>query len=425
MSVAPDTSEARPSGREKDEDTEMSAQGAALFRQLTTGDEQLRAAGARLQAIRLAMFQKLLIVVLPFFAAWPARAQVAARPDAWPGFRGSPALSGVASAPLPAGLKLRWSFQAKDSIESSAAIVAGTVYVGSMDSSLYAVELATGKLKWRYATPGPVEESSPGVCDGLVCVGDLSGVLHAVDTATGKVRWTFKAGDEIKSSPNCADGRVYFGSYDQNLYCLSATTGALIWKYQTEGPVHCTPSIDQGRVYISGCDENFRAIDAATGTQMFALPLGAYTGASAAIRNDQAFVGTFGNEVLGIDLKRRAKRWTYEHPTRHFPFYSSAALSGDRVVLGGRDKYVHCLATATGKSLWTFLTRSRVESSPLIAGDRVFVGSNDGVLYGLDLATGKKLWEFTAGAPLSASPSAAEGALVIGSQDGVLYCFGN
>jgi eukaryotic-like serine/threonine-protein kinase len=339
-------------------------------------------------------------------------------------FRGGPALQGVAQTTLPNPLKLRWTYDVKDSIESSAAIVDGTVYVGSMAGFLYAIDLGSGKLKWQYNTGGPVGESSPCARGGAVFAGDLNGILHAVDTATGKARWSFKTGGEIKSSPNCSGERVYFGSYDQNLYCLS-TGGELLWKVETEGPVHCTPAIERARVYISGCDEVFRAIDAGSGKQIYGFPLGAYAGASAAITEDQAFVGTFGNEVLGIDLKSRAVRWTYKHPVRNFPFYSSAAVTQDRVVLGGRDKMVHCLAKATGKAYWTFTTRARVESSPLILGNRVFVGSNDGVLYELDLATGKKLWEFTAGAPLSASPAAAQGALVIGSQDGVLYCFGN
>jgi outer membrane protein assembly factor BamB len=78
----------------------------------------------------------------------------------------------------------------------------------------------------------------------------------------------------------------------------------------------------------------------------------------------------------------------------------------------------------SGKEIWSFTTRARVESSPLVTGNRVFIGSNDGLLYELDLVSGKKTWEFTAGAPLSASPAAAKGSLVIGSQDGMLYCFG-
>ena len=351
-------------------------------------------------------------------------AQVAGRSDSWLMFRGSPALTGISDAQLPNPLTLQWSFQAKDSIESSAAIADGVVYIGSMDGSLYAIDLGTGKMRWQYATGGPVEESSPCVQGSMVYVGDLDGTFHAVDRATGKARWTYKTGGEIKSSPIWVNNSIYFGSYDQNLYCLSAATGTLIWKYTTEGPVHCTPAIDKGRVYVSGCDEQFRAVDAATGKQIYALPLGAYTGASAAVVEDQAFVGTFGNEVLGLDLRRRAIQWTYKHPTREFPYYSSAAVAGNRVILGGRDKIVHCLDRSTGKEIWSYTTRARVESSPLIAGNRVFIGSNDGLLYELDLVSGRKNWEFTAGAPLSASPAAARNALVIGSQDGVLYCLG-
>ncbi len=363
--------------------------------------------------------------VLGILGALVTAAQTGLEPDSWPMFRGSPSLNGTSGTQLAKSLKLRWSYQAKDSIESSAAIVDGVVYVGSMDGTLHAVDLATGKARWQYRTVDPVEESSPCVHGGAVYVGDLGATLHAVDAATGKARWTFKAGDEIKSSPTWAQDRIYFGSYDQRLYCLSASTGALIWKYETEGPVHCTPAVADGVVYISGCDENFRALDAATGKQLFTVSLGSYTGASAALFGNRAYVGTFGNEVLGIDLTRHAVRWTYRHPSRNFPFYSSAALTPDRVVVGGRDKMVHCLDRTRGKELWSFLTRARVDSSPLIEGNRVFVGSNDGNLYELDLSTGKKTWGFTAGAPLSASPAAAQGRLVIGSQDGVLYCFGD
>jgi eukaryotic-like serine/threonine-protein kinase len=343
----------------------------------------------------------------------------------WPMFRGSSALTGIASTELPKSLKLRWTFQAKDSIESSAAIVDGVIYVGSMDASLYAVDLDTGKLRWRYATNGPVQESSPCIQDGVAYIGDLNGVFHAVNVKTGKSNWTFKTESEIKSSPNCTNGKIYFGSYDQNLYCLSAASGSLIWKYTTEGPLHSSPALYDQQIYISGCDELFRVIHPSTGKLIYSFPLGAYTGASVAVRDDYAFVGTFGNTVIGINLKKRETQWLYSHPTRSFPFYSSAAVTSDRVVLGGRDKMIHCLDRISGKAIWTFLTRARVESSPLISGNRVFIGSNDGLLYELDLISGQKNWSFTAGAPLSASPAAAQGTLVIGSQDGQLYCFGN
>jgi len=127
--------------------------------------------------------------------------------------------------------------------------------------------------------------------------------------------------------------------------------------------------------------------------------------------------------VLMVDLLHHEGVWRYQHPRRHFPLYSSAAGTANRIVVGGRDKLVHGL-DQNGKAAWTFTTRARVESSPAIADGRVFVGSNDGRFYVLNLMTGAKEWEFNAGGPLSASPAVGKGRIVIGSQDGRLYCFG-
>jgi outer membrane protein assembly factor BamB len=135
-------------------------------------------------------------------------------------------------------------------------------------------------------------------------------------------------------------------------------------------------------------------------------------------------VGTFNNEVLGIDLRARKIMWRYQNPDRQFPYYSSAALAGRRVIVGGRDKLVHAIDVTTGKSAWTFAARARVDSSPAVAGGRVYIGSSDGRLYVLDAEDGKKQWEFDTGAALTASPAIAAGRVVIGSTDGVVYCFG-
>ena len=151
---------------------------------------------------------------------------------------------------------------------------------------------------------------------------------------------------------------------------------------------------------------------------------GAYTGASPVLAGDRAYFGTFNNEVLALDLRRRSVVWRYSQPDARFPYYSSAALDGGRVILGGRDKVVHAIDTATGKAAWTFATRARVDSSPVVAGGRVYIGSSDGRLYVLDSASGRKLWEFDTGAGLTTSPAVALGRLVIGAQDGTLYVFG-
>ena len=71
--------------------------------------------------------------------------------------------------------------------------------------------------------------------------------------------------------------------------------------------------------------------------------------------------------------------------------------------VGGRDRLLHAIDAGTGKAIWTFATRARIDSSPAVGGDRVYVGSGDGRLYVLDAQDGTLQWDFEAGAPISAS----------------------
>jgi eukaryotic-like serine/threonine-protein kinase len=348
--------------------------------------------------------------------------------DAWPQFRGNHNLTGVSPSTVNANLKMLWSLNAGEVIESSAAIADGTAYVGTGSSDLIAVGLWDGKLKWKYKTKEAVGESSPAAANGLVFVGDLSGVFHAVNAGNGQGVWTYKTGGEIKSSPVVVGDRVLIGSYDGSLYCFEARTGKTSWQFKTENYVHGTPCVVDGIAYFAGCDEIFHGIRLSDGKEVVNLPRIGNTAASVTIINtpagQQAFFGNFSNEVLSFNLKTRRLAWRYMHPQRQFPFYSSTAVINGKVILGGRDKVVHCLNAANGKELWSFRTNARVESSPAVAGGRVYIGSNDGRFYVLDLNTGAKVWEFNAGQAVSASPAVAGGRVVVGAQDGKLYCFG-
>ena len=349
--------------------------------------------------------------------------QSQASSDEWFSFRGNPQLTGVATGKLPADPELLWIFETEDGIESTAALAAGTVYVGTLDGYLYAINLENGELKWRYQTSGEIK-SSPTVRSNVVYFGDGMGVFHAVDAQTGESKWTFETEAEIISSANVAQDRLLFGSYDQFLYCLSVEDGSLVWKFETEGYVHGTPAIVNDAVVISGCDGYLRIINIADGVEQQKIALGDYVAASPAILNNRAYAGTFGNQVLCAGLESSEILWGYEHPERHFPFYASAAVTADIVVIGGRDKMVHALNSQTGQPLWTYLAKSRVDSSPVIVDERIFFGTIGGELVALNLNSGEKVWEFVIGAAIIASPSVVDGKLVIGADDGRIYCFG-
>jgi outer membrane protein assembly factor BamB len=280
----------------------------------------------------------LLIALALLLASAAALVAQAPTTASWTQFRNTAALTGVASAPLPAALKVLWTFEAGGAVESSAAIADGTVYIGVSTGELVALDFATGKVKWRYRAASEnygIGESSPAVADGTVYIGDLAGVFHAVDAATGRAKWTFKTGAEIKSSPVVVGNRVLIGSYDGSLYGLDPATGRQVWKYTTENYVHATPAIWNGVAYFGGCDEFFHGVRVSDGTKVVELATGAYTAASAAVADGVAYYGTFDNDVVAVDIASQKLRWSFA-PEREFPFYSSAAVARGLVVIGGR-----------------------------------------------------------------------------------------
>jgi outer membrane protein assembly factor BamB len=355
-----------------------------------------------------------------------ARAQAAvAAHDDWPMFRGDAQLTGVARSALPETPVLLWQYEAGQPIESTAAIVGDTVYVGDLGGVLHAIHLADGTRRWTYQADQLGIKAAPCVAHGRVFFGDYNGTFHAVDATTGKKLWTFAARGEILSSATYVDGRVLFGSSDQNLYCLAEDDGRLLWQFTTEGMVQSTPAVADGRVFVSGCDENLRLISLEHGKEVGRVKIASPTAASPLVTKEFAYVGTYANQVQGIDWKESKVLWDYDPPEGDFPFMSSAAMGRNLIVVGGQDKRIHAIDPTTGDAKWTFLTKRRVDSSPVIVGSRAFVGSDDGNLYALDLDTGKEQWRYTVGEAITASPAVARGRLVIGAHDGFVYCFGH
>ena len=143
---------------------------------------------------------------------------------------------------------------------------------------------------------------------------------------------------------------------------------------------------------------------------------------SAAIAGNHAYVGHYGNEVFCLDLAGTNILWRSKQTNA--AFFSSPAVTEKQVIIGARDKRLHCLDRATGTQLWTFATQGDVDSSPVVVGDNVVFGSGDGRLYLVSLATGKKLWSYDLGKELTASPAIADSLVIIGCEDGVVYAFG-
>ena len=141
----------------------------------------------------------------------------------------------------------KWAFATGGYIVSSAAVDKdGTVYVGSYDNKIYAIN-PDGTERWEFVTDGAIVSSPALAADRTIYVGSDDGKLYALRTEDGKLRWSFNTGIRVCSSPVIGrDGTIYVGAGDHNLYAIkgSAPLARGPWPMYRQNPRHTGRAAD-------------------------------------------------------------------------------------------------------------------------------------------------------------------------------------
>ncbi|MBI2853197.1 MAG: PQQ-binding-like beta-propeller repeat protein [Chloroflexi bacterium] len=365
----------------------------------------------------------------------------------WAMFRHDISHSGATgeTAVVPQGI-VKWTFPTGGAIHSSPAIAAGTVYFGSTDGRLYAVDAATGEKRWDYLV-GSWIETSPSVANGIVYFGSNDGVFHAVDARTGTKLWDFPTRFPVASSPAIAGDIVYFGADDYNIYALNAKTGKKIWARSLGGSVKSPPVIAGGILFVGVGNEYFYALDPISGRTRLQFMSFASVYSAGAISNDTLY---FGNrEGILFAVNASARSWPREHFLRPYwvqaylmglpgvprpgaqsgflwstklgkLIYSSPTVAGNNLYIGADNNLV-AINLQQREKLWEFKTGGLINSSPAVVNDVVYIGSNDGRLHAISATSGTKLWDIQTGGKVMTSPAVADGTVFFASEDGRLY----
>lgn len=351
---------------------------------------------------------------------------------------------------LPEGT-LKWSFSTAAAISSSPVVVDDTVYIGSRDYNLYAVDIDTGIEKWRHQAESWIE-SSPAIVDGTVYIGSNDGRLYSLDAETGKIRWTFQSGMVVKSSPAYADGRIYFGNGNYNIYCVDAESGELIWEYLTDGPIFHGPVVANGIVYVGTYGDYTHALDAVTGRLRVRYDVYGTAYGPPAVQGDMVYVVNSKGFLFVFDGSARS--WPQEHPARLLllKFYLQSlsivppdwllppnqsgyrwgakmsgrlfafpTIAGDTLYVGSQNALFAVDIADRPAEIWSFKVGGRIKSSPAVAAGIVYAGTENGILHAVDGSTGVEKWRFVTGAGITSSPAVVDGVVYVGSHDGNLY----
>jgi eukaryotic-like serine/threonine-protein kinase len=349
---------------------------------------------------------------------------------------------------------LRWKFETGSRVAASPAVDALRVYFGSYDGNFYALDAATGKLAWKFATQGerrfaarhlhgalPETEvmpdpfdvflSSPALGANLVYFGSGDGNVYALEAATGELRWSFHTGNVVHASPALANGLLYVGSWDSNFYALDAATGKERWRFKTgEDPkinnqvgIQSSAVVEGGSVYFGCRDSNLYALDALSGARRWAYSNhGSWVVGSPAVRDGRVYFATSDSGLVQV-LEASSGNLLYSLGFKHWPMFSSPALAGHYLYIGSNAGKLLAIDLDKRASAWEFvtdgarangatwtkpdgtpnyqaafpdffyddlvigaarmLTVGAVLSSPVVAADTIYFGSTDGNLYAI------------------------------------------
>jgi outer membrane protein assembly factor BamB len=273
---------------------------------------------------------------------------------------------------------------------SSPTIVADTMYIGSGDGNVYALDAATGALRWKFHT-GNVVHASPAVANGILYIGSWDSYFYALDVKSGQERWRFKTGEDhdianqvgIQSSATIADGIVYFGCRDSNLYALDALTGTKKWVYSNKGSwVISTPIAKDGTLYFATSDTGLiNAVDAKSGVLKYSLNFHHWPMfSSPAIAGRNLYIGSNAGTLMAIDLDKHATAWTF----------STDGAKTNAAALTQKDGAPNYATAFTDNfydemviGVWKMLSIGAVLSSPVIERDLIYFGSTDGNVYAI------------------------------------------
>ncbi len=99
--------------------------------------------------------------------------------------------------------------------------------MGSWDHFLYALDVKTGKLKWKFKMRGWTD-AAPLITGSTVYIASSEGNLYAVDRDTGKEKWTYSFQERIRCTPVEGQGFLYVTCYDGSVYALESITSAKV-----------------------------------------------------------------------------------------------------------------------------------------------------------------------------------------------------
>ena len=240
-------------------------------------------------------------------------------------------------------------------LKSSPVVSGGLVYIGSLDSYLYALNANNGDIVWKTKTEGPIE-SSPAFADGAVYFTSqepTAGALYKLDANTGAVIWklplpyqhSFVGGTEMLGSPSVAAGMVFASSDWGAYYAVNVTTGDVVWKFINPAAIEfivSSPIYVNGELFIIDIF-NIACLNATNGHILWSAYTGDELYVSPSYADGKIYVTTSQRDIFVLDTTSNGTK--IATATTPSSSWSSPTIANDRLYIGCNDWNVYCFSS--------------------------------------------------------------------------------
>ncbi|MBJ6765541.1 PQQ-binding-like beta-propeller repeat protein [Myxococcaceae bacterium JPH2] len=296
---------------------------------------------------------------------------------------------GIARGLTPDG-KVVWSVETGIRFNAGAHIQNGVAYVPGGNGILYAIDVRTGSVKWKYAA-GESLATVPVVADGLVLVVSESDTLFAVKADDGQWAWQYRrdppSGFTIHGAcrPLVHDETAYLGFSDGYLVALKTSDGSVTWEKSLAGggteflDVDTTPVLDEaGHLYVASYKGGLYALDAETGDLVWNT---AVEGITSLLARGQVLFASGDGRVEAFLGENGKRIWTLKLGERagYAPVFARGML------LVPVQRALLFVDPVTGQSRLSWNPGDGISATPYVQGSKVFVLSNNGYLYSMDI----------------------------------------
>lgn len=140
------------------------------------------------------------------------------------------------------------------------------LYVGMGDHGIRAFDRKSGTERWSYLKSRYGVWGAPVVVGGTLYFGSLDHHLYALNAKDGSYLWDIDLGGAIADSPLHDNGILYVGTFKNELVAVSLETRQIVRRYPTRGWVWGTPRLKDGKLYFGDLKGWVYKIDANTFT---------------------------------------------------------------------------------------------------------------------------------------------------------------